>query len=142
MYFAVLIFINLFLVNITFVFGESMVPTLKDKQIALVLKVGTDYKYNDLVITNSQNPLGTHLVKRVVAVGGDHLVMDGHQIFLNGELLQEVYLAEEATYAERLELTVPEKSVFLMGDNRNFSKDSRDIGPIPVSDIIGKLILY
>ena len=142
MYFAVLIFVNVFVMNITFVFGESMLPTLNDRQIGLVWKVKTQYDRCDIVITNTENPYETHLIKRVIGIEGDHLEIRNSQVYVNGRLLQEEYLAERPEYGKEIDLIVPENTVFLMGDNRNHSRDSRHIGPIAVDNVIGKLILY
>ena len=119
-----------------------MTPTLQDKQIALVLKINKSYQRGDIVITDRSNAFKTHMVKRVVAIGGDHLIIRDQQVYCNGQILAEDYLAEKPQYREELDLVLPPRTVFLMGDNRNYSKDSRDIGPIPVDSIIGKLIVY
>lgn len=141
-YFAVLILINLFIVNITFVSGRSMEPTLRDGQIALVLKVGSSYKTGDIVITDRKNPLDAHLVKRVIAAEGQHLVIRDQEILVDGKKLEEPYLEGPCTYEEDMDLIVPEHSLFLMGDNRAESVDSRKIGAVDTDRIIGRLILY
>ena len=82
------------------------------------------------------------LIKRVIAVGGDTLSIEDGQVYLNGELLSEPYL-NQTTPAFELSgtVTVPEGHVFVMGDNRWDSHDSRwnDIGFVEVGDIVGKV---
>lgn len=82
-------------------------------------------------------------VKRVIAVGGDHLRIDEEgTVFLNGEALEENYLAENVITTitgDFTDLTVPDGYVFVMGDNRAASKDSREFGVVPLEKIEGKV---
>ena len=141
-YFALLILVNLLVVNITFISGESMTPTLRDRQIALVLKAGRHDRPGTIVITDRKNPLEAHLVKRIIATEGQHLVIRDREIYVDGEKLEEPYLAEKITYEEEIDMIIPAHSLFLMGDNRAYSVDSRQIGVIDTKNIIGQLILY
>ena len=86
----------------------------------------------------------TSYIKRIIAVEGDHIEIKDGKVYLNGEELQENYLDEGVettmgTYGVYSDIVVPEGYVFVMGDNRNHSTDSRCFGCIPVSKIEGKV---
>ncbi len=82
-----------------------------------------------------------HLIKRVIGIPGDEIVIDSGKVYINGELIQEVYVKGE-TYAEGVEfpIKVPEGKVFVMGDNREVSLDSRQLGFIDYKQIEGKAV--
>ena len=100
----------------------------------------------DVVIVDSYTSYGKPLVKRVIAKGGDTISIDYSTgaVTVNGELLQEDYIAEPTYLGYDVEFpyTVPEGTVFVMGDNRNRSADSRyaSIGQIEESQVIGKVL--
>ncbi|WP_096188917.1 signal peptidase I [Evansella halocellulosilytica] len=79
-------------------------------------------------------------IKRVIGVPGDKIEIKNGSVYRNGEILEEGYI-KESLDNDLQEITVPEDSVFVMGDNRNNSIDSRNIGPIPVENVIGKVVL-
>jgi signal peptidase I len=81
------------------------------------------------------------LIKRVVAVGGDTVAIRDGRLEINGEAPEEPYLASGEDMADFGPETVPEGHVFVMGDNRNASHDSRYFGPVPVDEIIGEAFL-
>ena len=87
----------------------------------------------------------TSYIKRVIALPGEHIQIKDGKVYINGEKLQEDYLADEViTDAEGglfLDLIVPEGTVFAMGDNRSHSADSRRFGCIPYDKIEGKVVL-
>lgn len=77
-------------------------------------------------------------IKRVVGLPGDVLEFKDGKLIRNGKVVDEPYIAELMDYTSDEKITVPENNVFVMGDNRNHSKDSRYIGFVPFSHIIGK----
>jgi signal peptidase I len=79
-------------------------------------------------------------IKRVIGLPGDILEYHNGQVVRNGEILDEGYIREEMRSPFQT-VTVPENHVFVMGDNRNFSKDSREIGMIPIENVRGKVII-
>lgn len=82
------------------------------------------------------------LVKRVIAVEGDHLQIIDGKVWLNGELLDEPYINGVMSHDhDGLDVTVSAGHVFCMGDNRNHSSDCRDHGEVPVSSVVGKCFL-
>lgn len=119
---------------------ESMLPTFRDGDIIIGRNIFCDYKAGDIVVCRIKNKeLGPKIIKRVIAISGDIVIIKDNCIYVNGKLLEEDYLYEPM-YTTDLELTVPENSVFVLGDNRNNSMDSRFFGCIPYSDVIGEVV--
>lgn len=135
----------LYFVQISRVYGTSMVPTFHEGNIVLVDKVfykRGEPERNDIVVVDYRdaNQNETFIIKRVVAVGGDHLEIKDNQVYLNGELLQEDYINGTMTNNEDMSIDIPEGKVFVMGDNRDNSLDSRRLGYFDFEDdVIGKV---
>ena len=128
--------------------GHSMLPTLQDGDRLLVLNsmLCGSYEPGDIVVLRKESFLPTPIVKRVIAVEGQVVDIDfaSGTVFVDGKPLQEAYI-NERTFTEEgtvFPLTVPEGSVFIMGDNRNHSTDSRDarLGTIDRRYIIGRAV--
>lgn len=123
--------------------GTSMVPTL-DHGDWLVLKATyTELKHGDIVVVTQPNIFEKPIVKRIIGMGGDVVDIDfeAHTVSVNGEILQEPYISAPTEERKDVEfpLTVPEGKLFLMGDNRNGSTDSRDsrIGCVDERYVLG-----
>ncbi|MBS6558928.1 MAG: signal peptidase I [Clostridiales bacterium] len=124
------------------VYGTSMEPTLKNKEIVVALK-GSEFQRGDIVAFYYNNKI---LLKRVIGVAGDQIVIekDG-TVFVNGEELNEPYISEKSL--GECDLTfpyqVPENRIFVMGDHRDVSIDSRSstIGCIADEAIVGRVAL-
>ncbi len=128
------------------VVGNSMNPTLYNNDWLLVRAVNPQYEYGDIIISTQPNAFDEPVVKRVIATGGQTVNIDFEkgEVYVDGELLQEDYIAEP-TYTQFdvvFPITVPEGRLFVMGDNRNDSSDSRStgIGMIDERYIIGKVM--
>ena len=127
--------------------GESMVPTLENGDKLVVWGAGYEPQRGDVVIVDSYTSYGRPLVKRVIAKGGDTISIDyaAGTVKVNGKVLEEDYIAEPTYLGYDVEFpyTVPEGTVFVMGDNRNASLDSRSsyVGCIDEQDILGKVLL-
>ena len=127
--------------------GSSMVPTLVNGDKLIVWGAGYEPQRGDVVIVDSYTSYGKPLVKRVIAKGGDTVSIDyaTGTVAVNGEVLQEDYIAEPTYlgYDVQFPYTVPEGTVFVMGDNRNQSLDSRStyVGCIDERDILGKVLV-
>ena len=84
-----------------------------------------------------------NLIKRIIALPGDTVEIKNGDVYINGELLQEEYVAEQGLSGEMEAVTVPEGRLFVMGDNRRVSQDSRspEVGTIEMDSIVGKVVL-
>lgn len=127
------------------VVGESMEGSLHDGDYLLVYKLAYTKKsppaYGDVVIINANEISGNALfIKRVVGKAGDAIEIKDGDLYRNGEYIEETY-AMEKMESENMSVTIPEGEVFLLGDNRNNSLDSRIIGSLSVKDeVIGKVV--
>ena len=132
-----------FLFRAVSVVGSSMEPTLSDGNWLLVSSQG-EYERGDIIIITQPNDRNEPLVKRIVALGGETIDIDfrTHEVRVNGELLDEPYIFEPTalSYDVTFPYHVPEGCVFAMGDNRNNSRDSRALGPIPEEELMGHAI--
>lgn len=165
---AIALVIHIFIFQPTRVSGESMEPTLHNGDYLLVSKIGHVMgkmpNYGDIVIIDSRTkydrtwrddvaePMTNYFaffnknyqtkniwVKRVIGKSGDTLAFhDGH-VYRNGEKLDETYINEPMDYTQPGEIKIPEGEVFVMGDNRNHSSDSRFIGPVPLDHVVGSV---
>lgn len=147
-FFVLTIFILYTLFNVFFevgrVAGDSMYPSLLDKDIELSIKAKfKDINRGDIVNINSSY-LNESLVKRVIALEGDIIEIKENGIYINGEYLEEPYIynSKNAPYDIGFYMVVPKGYVFVLGDNRHNSKDSRDIGCINKKEIRSILLLH
>ena len=135
----------LYFVQISKVYGTSMLPTYHEGNIVLVDKVfykQSEPKRNDIVVVDYKdaNMKETFIIKRVVGIGGDHIEIKDNELYLNGELLEEDYINGAMINSEDMLVDVPEGKVFVMGDNRNNSLDSRKLGYFDFDeDVIGRV---
>ncbi len=134
------------LFRISTVSGSSMESTLYNGDQLLISSITTDIKYGDVVVTSQPNIYGKTLIKRVIAVGGQTVSFDEQsgKVLVDGMAVDEPYINENMQFTESMTHTyeVPEGKLFVMGDNRNHSSDSRDmyIGMIDERYVIGKVV--
>ena len=143
----VVVAIFTFVIRMMGVDGHSMLNTLQhgDRLLVVNSMLYHDYKYGDIVILRKNGVFDDDpIVKRVIAVEGQTVDIDFAEgiEYVDGEALEEDYIREPTYTAEGTEfpLTVPEGSIFVMGDNRNGSSDSRDyrLGTVDTRYVIGK----
>lgn len=144
---AVLVALFIFFARVVAVDGSSMFPTLTNGDRLVVQSLGYKPAAGDIVVIDSYINYGKPLVKRVIAVGGDTVDIDpaAGVVLVNGQPLAEPYIAEPTTEMGDMTfpLTVPAGSVFVMGDNRQHSTDSRfaSVGFIDERDLLGRAVL-
>ena len=124
--------------------GISMKPTLVEGDL-LFLRKTNKVTENNIIAVYSKD-LDELLVKRVIGVEGDHIVLNKDGLYVNGELKEENYILDSdwqsnSSKAMSIDLTVEKGDIFVMGDNRNNSTDSRILGCLSVSDIYGVCLL-
>lgn len=132
--------IKALLFDIIEISGPSMVPTLHDFDRVAIEKLCTytgNYKRGEVIILDPGSKGEGIYIKRIIALPGELLEIKEGKVYIDGSLLEEDYL-QEFTYTDiDTRITVPEDCVFVMGDNRRVSEDSRRIGPIPIKNIKG-----
>lgn len=137
------ILIGMLLKTYVFVFahvsGYSMFPTFHDKQLVLIDKLYKNFKRGDIIVFNSHDPSDNIYVKRIIGLPGDSVVIKNSEVYVNGKKIDEDYLPKNTHTEGKTDLKVPPNQYFVLGDNRTNSKDSRFIGTIDKSDIIGKV---
>ncbi len=148
---VVAVLITLVLRNFVFslvrVEGSSMAPTLSDGDRLVMIRLGYTPQKGDIVVVDPDNGSVAPYIKRIIGMPGDVIEFsrgyDGDvMIEINGELLEEAYISSEF-YPNQIgegSYIVPEEHVFVMGDNRPNSKDSRDksVGFIPYENVLGE----
>lgn len=140
---ALLLLVRLFVAEPVRTDGRSMEPTLHDGD-ALVIDLlsyrFTDPAVGDIVVATAPDT-GQSVVKRVVAVGGDVIGIEDGVLMRNGSAIDEPYANQDQMGGYYWgPVTVPEGQVFLLGDNRLESVDSREYGPVSIDEIDGRYV--
>jgi signal peptidase I len=137
---AIVLTINLFLAQPRTVHGDSMEPNLHEKQRVIVDLVS--YRFRDpqrgeIIVLKLPNSHSDPLIKRVVGLPGDTIEITNGQVYINDELLTEPYVTQDTPgYVQRQ--IVPEEHLFVLGDNRGASNDSRYFGMVAYEDVLGR----
>ncbi|GAB2565316.1 signal peptidase I [Gracilibacillus alcaliphilus] len=138
-----------FLITPSVVKGESMLPNLEDGDRIILSKISPIDRFDEIAFKAPDSD--DNYVKRVIGLEGDSIIMENDQLYINGEPYDEPYLDEiKAELPEEVLLTgnftleeltgrgtVPEGKIFVLGDNRRVSKDSREFGFVDEDAIIG-----
>ncbi len=128
-----------FLGERTVVFGQSMEPNLYPNQQLIIDKLSYRFhgpKRGDIIVINV-NSSDIPYIKRVIGLPGEALEVRNNRVFINGGVLSESYISE-VTQGDFGPVKIPDDHVFVMGDNRRSSRDSRSVGTIPIDDIIAR----
>lgn len=128
--------------------GSSMVPTLHERDMLILQSVGYEPRQGDVVVlTKPFHSITGPIVKRVIATGGQTVEIDysAGTVTVDGQVLDEPYINEmmvEPYFENLTSVTVPEGSIFVMGDNRNNSSDSRDpaLGTVDERYVLGRAL--
>lgn len=138
--FVIAVVIRTFLVQVTKVPTESMVPTIEvgDRLLTdrILVRIRGIHR-GDIVVFQPPFATSDPYVKRVIGLPGDRIAIHDGKVFRNGQALNEPYLAEPPNYS-RPELTVPPGDMYVMGDNRNHSNDSHEWGFARLSSVSGR----
>lgn len=127
--------------------GDSMFPTLKDGDWLAISGITAEIERGDIVVVTQPWERNVPIIKRVVAVGGDtvDIDFDNGKVYVNNTEIYEPYINEptETSYDVEFPITVDDGKIFLMGDNRNISLDSRStkIGLVDERYILGKALI-
>lgn len=147
---AILVMIYLYLVSPQEINGASMEPNFHNGEYILTNKIL--YKFRepvrgDVVIFKSPKNKDIDYIKRIIGLPGDIVKLENNALYVNGQKVEEPYLAPGITIfggsylSEGQEVVVPPGEYFVAGDNRPHSSDSREFGPIPLTDFIGVAFL-
>jgi signal peptidase I len=141
---AISAFIIIFLYQPVKVEGTSMMPSLEDQERIFVNKFVyrlEPIERGDIVVFRYPRDPSKSYIKRVIAMAGDKIKIDGGEVYVNGHAVNEAYVPpeyeDERSYPE---ITVPAHCYFVLGDHRSMSNDSRDFGPVNQSFIYGKAV--
>jgi signal peptidase I len=145
---SLFIVIYLFVMQPNQVKGASMEPTFISGDYILTSKI--TYKFRsmergDVIVFKSPKNPDIDYIKRIIGLPGDKLTIKDKEIYINDVLIAENYISDKTNVweggfsKESVPTTIPEDSLFVMGDNRPRSSDSREFGTIPISSIIGQV---
>ncbi len=137
---VIAVLINMFLAQATRVYGQSMEPTLHTNQRLIVEKI--TYRFHgprrgDIVVLKLPEHSEELLIKRVIGLPGEKVEIYDGTVYIDGRPLDEPYLTQK-TPGSMPAVVVPPLHVFVLGDNRAASNDSRAFGPVPITNIVGK----
>ncbi|MFH1827485.1 MAG: signal peptidase I [bacterium] len=145
---SIFIVIYLFIMQPNQVKGSSMYPSLNEGDYIFTSKI--TYKFRDMergdivVFRSPENP-DIEFIKRIIGLAGDEIMISDNKVYLNNQIIQENYINQytptpnNAFLKEGVPIIVPQDHVFIMGDHREVSSDSRIFGPIPISSLIGQV---
>jgi signal peptidase I len=141
---ALALFIILFVAQSFLVQGDSMEPSLHDGERLLVDKVTYRFRSperGEIIVFSYPKDPRRKFIKRVIGIPGDVIEIRNRTLYINGSPIEEAYI-RGPMYQPFGPITVPEGTVWVLGDNRNNSEDSRfpDVGPVPLKNIVGRAL--
>ena len=135
--------IHVFLAQATRVYGQSMEPNLHTDQRLVIEKLSHHFhgpRRGDVIVIHDPGGSPELLIKRVIGLPGERITVTDGRVYVDGTPLDEPYLAQPTQGSGRSWI-VPPLNVFVMGDNRSASRDSRIFGPVPLDQIVGHAVL-
>lgn len=145
---SLFIVIYLFILTPNQVKGASMEPSFQSGDYILTSRVTykmRSFHRGDVIVFKAPMNPDIEYIKRIIGLSGDKIMIENGNVFVNDKLLQENYISartnlwEGGFIKEGQALTVPDNDLFVMGDNRPRSSDSREFGPIPIDSVIGQV---
>ncbi|TCS92836.1 signal peptidase I [Hazenella coriacea] len=118
--------------------GNSMEPALKNGEVYTVHKNYSTIHRGDIVVFHSSQEK-MDFIKRVIALPGETIEIRDHRVYINGTVLPEPYIAKYPEIKDIEPTKIPENSYYVLGDERLYSFDSRQLGPISQADLIGMI---
>lgn len=123
------------------VHGQSMYPTFKGGEYVLVYRQAYHWGQphrGDIVVFHPDSMRREDYIKRIIGLPGDTVRIHNGVVYINGHPIEEPYISEPPRYEGQWK--VPEGYIFVLGDNRNNSRDSHVMGPVPLSTVVGKAV--
>lgn len=141
--FAIAMLVQTFMFRITGILQESMEPTIYEGDRIIVNCL--TYRFGepergDVIVARDPDDKKKDIIKRVIALGGETIEVTDGVLYINGVVVDEPYVINEDVVRGQPKTTVPEGYVYVMGDNRPKSGDSRIFGPVAIDEIIGKVV--
>jgi signal peptidase I len=145
--FAVIMMVYLFLFQPHKVDGSSMYPSFKNGDYILTEKLSyrnNNPKRGDIVVFHAPPPHTADYIKRVIGLPGETIMVQSGRVFINGQSLNEPYLSSSVVTSEKsflregISYTIPPDYFMMLGDNRSFSSDSREFGPVSKRAVVGR----
>lgn len=144
MLFLVIFLIFRFVIGFSVVKGDSMEPTLHKGEAVVYSRINGDYRCGDVI--SVRVPSGEYYVKRVIAVEGDTIDIRDGKVYINDMLLDEPYIQGQTMAQDDSIVKYPYRlerdQIFVMGDNREDSMDSRSFGVVGKRQIKGRLLVH
>lgn len=136
------LFIKTFLFSTTYVVGTSMYPTLEEGDMLFVNKIKLKFlplNRGDIIVLKAPDNPKRDYIKRIIGVEGDIVLIQDGKVYLNGKILKEDYIKDNiSTEAyDECKWEIPKGYVFVLGDNRGASNDSRVFGLVPLDKVVG-----
>ena len=139
---VIALLIHVFLAQATRVYGQSMEPNLHTDERLVIEKFSYHFhgpRRGDVVVLRDPGGTPELLIKRVVGLPGERVTLADGRVYIDGKPLKEPYL-DQSTQGGGRSWVVPPLSVFVMGDNRSASRDSRIFGPVPLEELVGRAL--
>ncbi len=139
---VIALLIHLFLAQATRVYGQSMEPNIHADQRLVIEKLSYHLhgpRRGDVVVLRDPSGTDELLIKRVVGLPGERIAITNGRVSVDGIVLNEPYLDQDTESGNR-SWVVPPLHIFVMGDNRGASRDSRTFGPVPIDGLVGRAI--
>ena len=136
---VIILLVKNFIVSPIIVNGDSMDPTLKDGDVMILNKLYSteDIERFDIVVIKYES---RYIIKRIIGLPGDEVKVEDNTLYINGKAYVQDFLDKDIATENFIIKEVPKEHYFVLGDNRDVSLDSRNIGPVSAKDIEGKAI--